>query len=321
MNKLIAIGLAIGCAPVFAIERGINYDPAHSSAFVKAQGANNLQGMTDEIQRDLQAMKNAGFSTIKTFYSSVSTIDGERVKLLADLACPLGFKMMLGVYEFNPSSDNCSTWCEAASKIQVENAIASVNKYPNCIVGVAVGNEDIYNWNFTSPQSEMQKRIASDISQIKQAIAGKNVPVGSAQQDGAWLQLAKNDPYDIIGKLDFLGVNIYPFWSPEKTNVQNGKEEFNAREQAIKNTPKFQNKVIIITEEGWPSQSSHTQNPNASKEHADNYYQWWKDRAATDTLDSYYFGMYDKQPTNSDADKYFGLCTYDRKAKVISTCE
>jgi exo-beta-1,3-glucanase (GH17 family) len=322
MRRFIVISMLLGSAPAFAFDRGINYDPAHSPKFVSAQAANNLPLMVQEINNDLQAIKNSGFTIVKTFYSSVSTIDGKKTQILADLICPMGMQVMIGVYEFNPNSDNCADWCKAATQGQVNNAIASVKKYSSqhCILGIAVGNEDIYNWNFTVPQTEMQQRIATDISSIKQATAGKNIPVGSAQQDGAWLELAKKDPYGIIKKIDFIGANIYPFWSPQKPNVESGKKEFMARLQAIKTNPSFKNKEVMVTEEGWPSNSSSSQNRNASEAAERAYYQWWTARAGTDTFDSYYFGMFDKQPTNSDADKYFGLCTYDRKNQIINTC-
>jgi len=305
----------------FAIERGINYDPAHSTAFTQAQAANNLEKMKAEVQKDMTIIKQNGFDSIKTFYSSVSTINGQKIALLADMACPVGLKVALGVYEFDPAHDNCSNWCEVATKIQVDNAIASVKKYPSCITMVVVGNEDIYNWNFTQPNTTIQSRISKDISTIKQGVASVKTPVGTAQQDGALLKLAGNDPYGIIPKLDFVGANIYPFWSAEYPNVDKAKTEFQNRYEAILNNGKYQNKKVIVTEEGWPSKSSGQQNPNASLASEKAYYEWWQGRAGVDTFDSYYFGVFDKQPTNADADKYFGLCTSDRKAKVWSQCE
>ncbi len=315
-----ALILMLSCTPVLALERGINYDPAHSVEYVKAQTSNNLTGMTQEIKKDLQLIRQNNFTSIKTFYSSVSTVDGKNTALLADLVCPMGFKLELGVYEFDPDSDNCSSWCTAATAIQVQNAIASMKKYPDCITGVLVGNEDIYNWNFTKPKPTMQQRISTDISTIKSA-GMPNIPVGTPQQDGALLQLANNDPYGIINKLDYVGVNIYPFWSPQKPNVEQAKKEFLERLKAIQTNPKYQNKKIRVTEEGWPSSSGSGQNPNGSLASEKEYYDWWVQRAATDNFSSYYFGIFDKQPSNSDADKYFGLCTFDRKDKILTQCD
>ncbi|MGQ3890616.1 hypothetical protein [Legionella sp. CNM-4043-24] len=321
MKKTAMLILSLVSVQGFAQERGINYDPAHSAGFTQAQAANNLSAMKSEINKDMTIIKQSGFDTIKTFYSSVSTIDGKQVALLADMACPAGLKVALGVYEFDPAHDNCANWCEEATRIQVQNAIASAAKYPSCINMIVVGNEDIYNWNFTQPNNVIQNRISKDISTIKQGVAKYKIPVGTAQQDGALLQLAGRDPYGIIPKLDFVGANIYPFWSAEKPTVEAGKSEFKNRYRAIQNNPKYQDKKVIVTEEGWASKSSSQQNPNASLASIKAYYEWWLERDGVDTFDSYYFGIFDKQPTNADADKYFGLCTADRKDKVLTQCD
>lgn len=306
---------------VYAYERGINYDPAHSRAFVKAQTSNNLGGMKAEVQKDLEVIAKNGFKIVKTFYSSLSTIDGKNKFTIAEMACPMGLRVMLGVYEFDPGADHCSNWCETATATQVQDAINSVNRYPNCIIGIVVGNEDIYNWNFTQPNNTIQRRIAADIRKIKAAISGSNVPVGSAQQDGAWLKLAgSNDQYKLIEALDFVGANIYPFWSAQKPTEAQGHQEFMNRLQAIRAVPNFQGKSIIVTEEGWPSKGSHEQNPNANLASEQAYYSWWNTRQSTDDFDSYYFAIFDKQPTNSDADKYFGLCEEERRNKILNQC-
>ncbi|WP_454784801.1 hypothetical protein [Legionella sp. WA2024007413] len=320
MKSLIGGMLSLVAFSCWAIDRGINYDPAHSKAFTDAQIKNNLQGMKNEIIKDLRIAQQNGFTIIKTFYAGISTVDGKSTATMADIACPLGLKLMLGVYEFDPGKDHCDNWCDIARKKQVDDAIASVNKYnkdnKKCIIGIAVGNEDITNWNFTQPNTLVQKHISEDISRLKSAIGNKTV-IGTAQQDGALLKLAASDPYGIIGKLDFIGANIYPYWSSKPyTPISGAATEFMNRYEAIKN--KFPGKEIIVTEEGWPSQGSAQQNPDASLANEGTYYNWWKTRS--DDFDSYYFALFDKQPTDGDADKFFGLCTADRKDKILDGC-
>lgn len=303
-----------------AVERGINYDPAHSKAYTDAQINNNLQGMKDEILKDFRLAQQNGFTIIKTFYSGISTVDGRSTATMAELACPMGLKLMLGVYEFDPGKDNCANWCDIARNKQVEDAIASVNRFntenKNSIIGIAVGNEDITNWNFTQPNTLIQKHIAEDIDKIKNAV-GKKVLVGTAQQDGALLKLLTNDPNGIINKLDFVGANIYPYWSSNPyTPFSGATTEFMKRYEAIKS--KFPDKEVIVTEEGWPSQGSAEQNPDATLANEASYYNWWKGRS--DDFDSYYFTLFDKQPTNGDADKFFGLCKADGSDKILNTC-
>lgn len=319
MKTTIALIMSMSSTCLFAAERGINYDPAHDPNFTSAQQRNDLNGMKRVVQQDLRAIQNAGFTTLKTFYSTFGTVDGNQLFTPAEIACPMNLNIALGVYEFNPATDNCGTWCTVATKKEVAKAIESANKYPDCVKMIIVGNEDIYNWNFTQPNKEIQQRIAADISTIKKGVNNKNIIITSAQQDGAWLQLSKNDPYGILPQIQHIGANIYPFWSAQKPNVENGKGEFNHRLEAMKTT--FPDKTIIVTEEGWPSSGSAGQNPNAKLEQEKEYYTWWQSRASQDTFDSFYFAMFDKQPSNSDADKYFGLCTYQNESKIIDNCQ
>ena len=132
------------------------------------------------------------------------------------------------------------------------------------------------------------------------------------------------DPSGIIPKLDFVGANIYPYWSPGQPNFPAPSEtEFYNRYNAI---VAAYTQPVVVTEEGWPSQYNAGQNPNASLSNEQAYYTWWQNRATgaggttMDTFDSYYFALYDKQPLNGDANNFFGLCTYNRANKVLTQC-
>lgn len=299
-----------------AIDRGINYDPAHSAAFLSAQSANNLSGMTTVLEADFTKMGSLGFTLVKTFNSRYGTINGESSGRIADVACPKGIKLMLGVYEFRNPQNDCSNWCLTATALEVADAISSANEYPGCIVGIAVGNEDITNWNYTQRYKGMEGRIHDDVQTVKSGLL-HTVPVGTAQQDGALLKLAGyNDASSksLIAVLDFVGANIYPYWDPQQRTESNGQSVFLPRYNAV--AAKF-SKPVIVTEEGWPSESAPGQNQNASLADETAYYAWWKQRVTTDTFSSYYFGMFDKIPSSSDngADIYFGLCQANGETK------
>lgn len=324
MKKLISCILCFTAFSSWAITRGMNYDPAHSKVYTDAQIQNNIQTMKNEMTKDFQIAKKNGYTVVKTFYSIVSTVNGQSTATMADIACPMGVKLLLGVYEFDPNKDNCSTWCDIARAQQVSAAIASANKYPSCITAIVVGNEDIYNWNFTAPNTLVQSHISTDLTTIKNGL-NHHVPLSTAQQDGALLKLAQApsstyDPYGIIPKLDFVGANIYPYWSsPGNPNFPSPAEtEFTNRYNAV--VAKY-TQPVAVTEEGWPSQYNAGQNPHANLANEKAYYAWWKSRATTDTFDSYYFALYDKQPLNGDANNFFGLCTYNRQNKVLTQCD
>jgi exo-beta-1,3-glucanase (GH17 family) len=326
MKKLLGCVLLLSASTSWALNRGINYDPAHSKVYTDAQQRNDIQTMKTEMTKDFQNAKNNGFTIVKTFYSIVSTVDGQKTATMADIACPMGLKLLLGVYEFDPNKDNCSTWCDIARAQQVNAAIASVNKYgSNCIVGIVVGNEDIYNWDFTVPNTLVQSHISADLTTIKNGIS-VSVPLSTAQQDGALLNLAALDPSGIIPKLDFVGANIYPYWSsPSNPDFPSPSQtEFYNRYNAV--VAAYNPKTIVLTEEGWPSQYNGSQNPHATLPNEQAYYTWWQNRATgaggttADTFDSYYFALYDNQPINGDANNFFGLCTNTRQNKVLTNC-
>ena len=124
---------------------------------------------------------------------------------------------------------------------------------------------------------------------------------------------------ELIGALDFVGANIYPYRDPQQWTESAGHAVFQTRYNAVK--AKFA-QTIIVTEEGWPSESNPSQNPNASLADEKSYYSWWQSRAGADTFSSYYFGVFDKIPSPSDmgADIYFGLCKANGGKKVLTRC-
>lgn len=236
------------------------------------------------------------------------------------------------MYEFfpddRPKKDSCNynrtdPWCEKASEEQVIHAIQSAQDHPGCIVGIVVGNEDLYkNERNKTINEDNIKRIVRHINQIKSQLQG--IPVGTAQQDGMWEILAqRNDPGGLLQAIDFVGFNFYPYWMMENgrfknLTLQQGKVEFFRRVQEVTSLPLLKDKTIILTEEGWPSSHSPGQNPNTSIANKTDYYKWWKEREGSDRYDSYFFSMYDKLGNNG-ADSFFGLCKADRGVAVKGT--
>src|SRR6476660_2110817 len=106
-----------------AFDRGINYDPAHDAAYLKAQSNNNLSGMKAVLVEDFAKIKTLGFTIAKTFDSRYGTINGQSSGRIADIACPMGIKLMLGVFEFRNPQNDCSDWCLKATALEVQDAI------------------------------------------------------------------------------------------------------------------------------------------------------------------------------------------------------
>jgi exo-beta-1,3-glucanase (GH17 family) len=153
--------------------------------------------MNNIFDKDLTQIKNMGFNTIKTYYSAFCAKGGPRVGCIdaAQKAQSKGLKVLLGVFEFRDHPD----WTEA----QVSAAIAAAKNNPSTVIGIVVGNEDMFKDNgpknsprFT-PDRNMQRRIVKDITTIKNA--GVSIPVTTAQRSTDWCGGSNKpgcDPYE-----------------------------------------------------------------------------------------------------------------------------
>ncbi len=299
----------------YAAENGVNYDPAHSSAYQAAQKRNDVGTMTSVIANDLGQVRKMGFSLVKTFYSTYCTIDGTKCVNVAELARARGIRLLLGVFEFPDHPD----W----TKPQIDAAVDAVFRFPGTVVAIAVGNEDMFDYR-GAPIPEMQKRIVQDMTAIRNRISNPSIEVTTAQREPDWYRLVGSDPYKVLQNVNVIGANIYPFWgnSPEKIN---GKSVANNIQATVVNLRSKTLKRVLVTEEGWPScgDNPNTQDANIASEI--DYFSTWNTRPHD--FDSYYFAAYDNMSSracpNDDANNRFGLCqaSGDTKDARLMTCQ
>ncbi len=300
MNKyIVTLTLSLACASSFAATKynfpmAINYDPGNSNAeFAGCQVSNNVACMKRVVENELRVIKANGFSTIKTFYSSYSTHAGVSFPI-ADLAKKAGLKVMLGIYEFEYHPDD-PAWTAGL----VQAAIAQAKSHPDTVVGIVVGNEDIFDSNGNlrfdrkknpndakEPEVARVTRIEQDMKTIKSGINNTKIAVLTAQRKDDWYRILEGKcgaKYDkacknVIELSDVIGSNDYPIWggSPEKCTVVSDickKEEINEsvaqtiplnakklEEKIVATLGENNRKQVIITEEGWASAKSKGQN-------------------------------------------------------------
>jgi exo-beta-1,3-glucanase (GH17 family) len=161
----------------YAAENGINYDPAHSGAYLQAQKTNDFATMNRVVGDDLTQIRSLGFSRVKTFYSTYCTINGQQCVNIADLAYARNIRVMLGVFEFPDHPD----WTQS----QINAAVDAVLRYPNTVVAIVVGNEDMFD-SRGNPQQAMQQRIVADMNTIRSRTSNK-VLVTTAQREPDWI--------------------------------------------------------------------------------------------------------------------------------------
>jgi exo-beta-1,3-glucanase (GH17 family) len=310
---------------------GVNYDPAHSAAYLEGQAKNNLQQMTNVINNDLSQIKIAlNFSIIKTYYSEYCTYSGQCVSI-AELANAAGLQIFLGVYEFPAEPE----W----TKAQVKAAIAAAKNptYGKAVIGIVVGNEDMFDYRGAAIPT-MQRRIVADIKTI---MAQVTVPVTTAQRQGDWCggaaagcdhnrssnhhpSLNQSDPYGVLKTLSVIGVNIFPYWggSPEQID---GVSVASQTQTTAMQLQKQLGKNVIVTEEGWPSCFNPGQNSAATLANEQDYFTTWS-KHQNQMFDSVYFMAYDLANASEcgtgrpggDANLHFGLCTNSGANKVAS---
>src|SRR5271156_5779991 len=325
----------------YAAQNGINYDPAHNPAYVAAQRNGDLPLMTSIINTDLSQIKNTlKFNIIKTFYSRFCTNVPECVPI-AKLANAVGLQVLLGVFEFQPSNSGCignsvNGQCATVwTKPGVVEAVMSANAYPNTVIGVVVGSEDMFTYNGI-PVPDLQQRIVVDINTIKSGVTNKSLPVTTAQRQPDWCggsmpgcasnranSLNQRDPFDVLGTIQMIGANIYPYWGGSAEQI-NGVSVASQIQTTAMDLKAALNKDVIVTEEGWPSCSDPSQNKHASISDETDYFKTWS-MHTNQVFDSYYFMTYDLKPDSGcpgGADQHFGLCkdTGATKASSLIGC-
>ena len=314
--------------------KGINYDPAHSIDYRNAQSNNNLTNLTDSINKDLSQIKTMGFTIIKTFYAQFCTINAGCADI-AQLASVKGLQVLLGVYEFE-ARDGCGNDCITWTNAQRDAAIHAKLIYRPTVIGIVVGNEDMFDFA-GAPQPTMQDRIVKDIIYIRAHLQSDPAPVSTTittgQRQPDWVRLNANDPYGVVSTVDAIGANIYPFWgnSPEKLKNVSVANNIPA---SVNELQTLTGKPVIVTEEGWPSCGSNPNTQDSNIGSKTDYFNTWKSRV--DGFDSYYFATYDNYVPNPnsglncnapnkngpfyDANNYFGLCQASSVTKGSGLC-
>lgn len=316
--------------------RGVNYDPVHSLDFAKAVGLDDGQGMIDAINKDLDKLielHDKGFDNIryiKTFFSNYSSLGAHKKAVTINIADVINtwnlnhpshaVKLALGVYEFRPNIDACTSLntCEEWTEKQIETAIKSANQYPQLIDRIVVGNEDLTN--------QTRKRIIRDIGMIKKALYANSIKVGTAQIGNQVMDVFTTNKYnDLKMVADFIGANVYPYWGGVSYGVLPDTLENSPAKQNMKAYWKSINALkgnfeVIETEEGWPSQGSVTGRATPMPDFAHDYFYYWYSRKDETAPISYYFALFDKTP-GQGTESHWGLYSADRNASILGTDE
>ncbi|KAF2641147.1 glycoside hydrolase, partial [Massarina eburnea CBS 473.64] len=118
-------------------------------------------------------------------------------------------------------------------------------KLANLIVGVSVGNEDIYEWA-NHPRGATQETVQQSLDTVRAAFQAppfaqymKDKPIGHTETAGLT---------NLVSNVDFIGMNAYPSWEGKPIEAANAS--YHGALDITKNTAN--GKPVWLTEVGWP---------------------------------------------------------------------
>ena len=145
------------------------------------------------------------------------------------IAARLGLKVMQGLWLSNDPAKN---------KIQIDDAVALADRFPDTIQAVVVGNEVLLRGDMAAVD------LAATIRAVKARV---KVPVTYADVWEFWLRNR-----DVAAAADFITIHILPYWEDFPIPAQTAAAHVGAIHRQV--AREFAPKDVIIGEVGWPSQ-------------------------------------------------------------------
>jgi len=232
----------------------------------------------------------------------------------------LDFKLMLGAYiNAEMNNFNCPWNGGVYDEGQLEaNRVDNLkkmdhlkvlaNQYHDLIFSVSVGNEACAEW---TDHYVPEHRVLSYVELVKR---GVKQPVTYCENYVPWLH--KLD--DIAAAVDFISIHTYPVW--EYKHIEESLDHTKQNYVAVAN--KFPNKIVVITEAGWATQSNgrgiDPQNVNETyqKIYFEKLMQWTEE----ENILTFFFEAFDEtwkgSPEPLEPEKHWGLFHVDRTPKL-----
>jgi exo-beta-1,3-glucanase (GH17 family) len=242
--------LALTLLPLASVDAaGVCYSPFHAEKYFSKPAQ-----IEQVLLQDMAQIASAtGFSAVRTYHAQFygqSVIDSV---VANKLQVAIGIQMV-GV--------NGASYSYLDDDIQA--AISAATKYPESVLAIYAGNENLKNGDFGSSSAD---EIIAVISKVKSALKGTkgaNVPVGTVQRLEEWLHATDADR--VAAASDVVGVNIYPFFAKGGESDMIGALDA----QWTQIVDKVGSSKARLTETGWPSQPAGRRgNGHAGRQHQD----------------------------------------------------
>jgi len=243
------------------------------------------------FEGQFNSAKALGFSSARLYTMIQDTTTNSPISAIP-AAISTGTSLLLGLWA-------------SAGDAQFANEIAALKAaisqygtpFTDLIVGISVGSEDIYRITPIGISNNAGVGvgpgvISGYVAQVRSAIAGTSAsgkPVGHVDTYNVWTNSSQNG---LIGNVDFLGVDAYPYYETTKANsIENANATFwDDYDQTI---AVAQGKPVWITETGWPVSGPTSGQAVASVQNAETYYDEVGCTAFGDNINTWWYTLQD----------------------------
>ena len=165
---------------------------------------------------------------LSRYFSCVRTYSMTGLEQLPSYARKHGLKVMLGAWVSSNPVD---------TQREIEQLIATANRYPEVVQSVVVGNEALLRKDISGA------RLADLVREVKARV---KQPVTYADVWEFWRQYPEVAP-----AVDFITIHLLPYWEDDPTGIDRALDHVAAvHDEYVK---LFAPKPIFIGETGWPS--------------------------------------------------------------------
>ena len=287
------------------------------------------------IQQDLALLHQGGFGLLRLYDCSTGNQVAQNVLSVLTNNPSLNMKVQLGAYLApNPGTTPAN---EAANQTELQTCINLANQYPNLVVAVSVGNENLDSW------SPAPVAVADLVRYIKQVRAAVTQPVTYDENYAAYATVSTS----LLNVIDFASIHSYAIedsinapgsWNWQQSGVaatQSGSEA-NARATAMMDaalaytqanftavqsyfaSAGYASLPITIGETGWKAVATGGEVQRASPVNALMFWtrlQGWMTGNASKPVNIFYFEAFDEAWKGSDDG--WGLFNASRQARCI----
>ena len=253
-----------------------------TAAFVKSQFPSGVKGFSYDANDDFGSRfpqaKALGFNSVRTFTAIAPGSNPPQPLGAFAAAHASDMTILVGLYL---SAGDAAFQRElAALEAAIKDPVYGSDLFPNKIVGITVGNEDLYRQSANDPKlgaGDSVENIIKYVGQTRDLLRkyklDTKIPVGHAETWSEWSNWDHSAP--LLPKLDYAALNSFPYWEGHK--VEDGQWAYEGAIRVSEEAAaqfKNGNDVVPVwaSETGWPTKGGTIGDAEANVDNARTYY-------------------------------------------------